>query len=93
MNKKSTMLADLFRPPLEVLFKGTFEKASATAAAQHRWLLLNIQDPGIFDCQLINRDTWADEALKATIKASFIMVQLYVTSEQAEEYTYVSFSS
>lgn len=88
MNKKSTMLADLFRPPLEVLFKGTFEKARSTAAKQQRWLLLNLQDPGVFDCQLLNRDTWSDEGVKALIKASFIMIQLYNTSDQATEYTY-----
>jgi hypothetical protein len=88
VNKKATPLADLFRPPLEIMFRGTLEKAAKQAAATTRWLLINIQDSGIFDCQRLNRDTWSDPEIKRIIQASFIMVQLQTTSEQAEEYTY-----
>jgi thioredoxin-related protein len=87
MNKKTGGLADLFRPPLELMFKGSFEKAKSHATSTSRWLLVNVQDPGIFDCQLLNRDTWSDEGLKKIIQTSFIMLQLTVMTDQASEYT------
>jgi hypothetical protein len=87
LNKKASGLADLFRPPLDVLFKGSYEKAISTAISKSKWLLVNVQDPGIFDCQLLNRDTWSDEGVKAILKASFIMVQLYIATDAAIEYT------
>jgi len=89
MNQKGGGLADLFRPPLEILFKGSFEKATAQATASKRWLLVNVQDPGVFDCQLLNRDTWSDEGVRRIVKASFVMIQLYMLTDQASEYTYV----
>ena len=85
-------MADLFRPPLEILFKGSYEKSLAFATRSKRWLLVNVQDPGIFDCQLLNRDTWSDEGVKKLIKTSFVMIQLYVLTDQASEYTYVGSS-
>lgn len=88
MNKKGGGLADLFRPPLEILFKGSYDKSLAFATRSKRWLLVNVQDPGIFDCQLLNRDTWSDDGIKRIIQTSFVMIQLYATTEQASEYTY-----
>lgn len=92
LNKKASGLADLFRPPLDLLYKGSYEKAMSHAIKKSCWLLINVQDPGIFDCQLLNRDTWSDESVKEIIKSSFIMVQLYNGSETASEYTYVQIS-
>jgi len=88
VNKKATPLADLFRPPLELLFRGSLEKAAKQAASTKRWLLINVQDAGVFDCQRLNRDTWSDPEIKRIIEGSFVMVQLQTTSDQIEEYTY-----
>lgn len=57
--------------------------------SRSKWLLINIQDPGIFDCQILNRDTWSDEAVKRFIQKTFVMLQLYYGTDSASEYTYV----
>lgn len=40
-----------------------------------KWLLVNIQDPSIFDCQQLNRDIWKDEGVKELVKEHFIFMQ------------------
>ncbi len=47
---KLRTLANIFRPPLEVLFTGSFEQAKREGSLQKRWLLVNIQvlNPSIY---------------------------------------------
>lgn len=40
-----------------------------------KWLLVNIQDASVFDCQLLNRDLWKDSGVAETIKEHFIFLQ------------------
>ncbi len=40
-----------------------------------KWILVNIQDPSIFDCQALNRDIWKHEGIKETVKENFIFMQ------------------
>jgi len=41
----------------------------------HKWLLVNIQDPSIFDCQQLNRDIWKDDGVRELVKEHFIFMQ------------------
>jgi UBX domain-containing protein 7 len=36
---------------------------------------VNIQDPSIFDCQVLNRDLWKDPSVKETVREHFLFLQ------------------
>jgi len=87
-NKKQT-LEGLFRPPLDMMFKGTFEQCKAEGTSQNRWLLVNVQNPSEFKCQLLNRDVWSNTAVKEIVREHFIFWQ--IGHEQAEGQRFVQF--
>jgi hypothetical protein len=62
----------MFRPPLELMFHGTFHYAKVHAATQDQFLLVNLQaataGPAVFASFAHNRDLWADDAVKQTVK-------------------------
>ncbi|XP_049852264.1 UBX domain-containing protein 7 [Schistocerca gregaria] len=84
---KASNLAELFRPPLEHLFTGTFEEAKKYAAGQHRYLIVNLQDQTLFDSQLLNRDTWSNNEVQELLETSFVLMQIYEGTNQASDYT------
>lgn len=87
-------LAALYRPPFALMFKGPFEKAKLAAAAENKWLLANLQSTREFSSHMLNRDTWAHEAVAQTIKTNFIFWQVYDdTSEGSKVCTYYQVNS
>ncbi|KAI9119552.1 hypothetical protein K1719_009428 [Acacia pycnantha] len=70
-------LASLYRPPFHLMFTGTFDKAKTTASSEDKWLLVNIQSTKEFSSHMLNRDTWANEAVSQTINTNFIFWQVY----------------
>ncbi|KAK4373416.1 hypothetical protein RND71_008800 [Anisodus tanguticus] len=68
-------LASLYRPPFGLMYHGPFEKAKDAARAQNKWLLVNMQSTREFSSHMLNRDTWANEAVAQTIKSNFIFWQ------------------
>ncbi|KAI8977203.1 hypothetical protein BDF20DRAFT_873538 [Mycotypha africana] len=83
---KARRLADLFRPPFDIMFRGSFEEAKEDAKEKNKWLMINIQDPSEFSCQVLNRDLWSDPFVKDIIKASFIFLQYANTSADGVRY-------
>lgn len=73
--QKGERLAELYRPPLDLLFHGTFDQAKQEAEAKGKLLLVNIQTPTEFDCQLLNRDTWRNEKVRQLVKERFVLWQ------------------
>ncbi|XP_061373057.1 plant UBX domain-containing protein 7-like [Gastrolobium bilobum] len=73
-------LASLYRPPFHLMFNGPFEKAKDAASIQDKWLLVNIQSTKEFSSHMLNRDTWANEAVSQTITTNFIFWQLVETA-------------
>ncbi|XP_019096418.1 PREDICTED: putative plant UBX domain-containing protein 14 [Camelina sativa] len=63
-------LSSLYRPPLDLLFNGSFEKAKATASIEDLWLLVNLQSTIEFASQshTLNRDLWSNDAVSQAIK-------------------------
>ncbi|KNA12552.1 hypothetical protein SOVF_124660 [Spinacia oleracea] len=87
-------LAAMFRPPFALMVQGPFEKAKLTASAASRWLVANIQSSTEFTSHMLNRDTWANEAVAQTIKTNFIFWQFYDdTSEGKKVCTYYKIES
>lgn len=82
LSKKRNTLAQLFRPPLDLIFTGTFESAKKLGSKQSKWLLVDVQNTEEFDCQILNRDLWSDTTVKEIIKANFIFLQTYFDTEE-----------
>lgn len=80
------MLAELFRPPFELMFQQPWDKARDEGKEQEKWLLVNIQDPAIFDCQRLNRDIWKNEDIKATVRENFIFMQYTKDDPRGQQY-------
>lgn len=87
-------LASLYRPPFHLMFHGPFEKAKDAASVQDKWLLVNLQSTKEFSSHMLNRDTWANEAVSQTIGTNFIFWQVYDdTTEGRKVCTYYKLDS
>ncbi|CAA9964696.1 ubx domain protein [Pyrenophora teres f. maculata] len=85
-SSKMSMLAELFRPPFEIMYQGPWEKARDMGKDEEKWLLVNIQDPAIFDCQRLNRDIWKNDDIKATVRENFIFMQYAKDDQRGQQY-------
>ncbi|KAA0719056.1 UBX domain-containing protein 7 [Triplophysa tibetana] len=85
-DKKLSTLADLFRPPIELMHKGSFETAKDCGQLDNKWLMINIQNVQDFACQCLNRDVWSNDAVKNLIRDHFIFWQVYHDSEEGQRY-------
>ena len=65
---KKRTLEDLFKPPIDIIFKGDLQTARDSATSAKKWLLVNIQDASEFQCQVLNRDVWSNEAVKTILR-------------------------
>ncbi|KAL2334168.1 hypothetical protein Fmac_015381 [Flemingia macrophylla] len=87
-------LASLYRPPFHLMFNGPFDKAKDAASMQNKWLLVNIQSTKEFSSHMLNRDTWANEAVSQTISTNCIFWQVYDdTTEGRKVCTYYRLDS
>lgn len=82
IDKSPTNLASLYCPPLKLMFQGSFEEAKHAASIQHKWLLVNLQSLKEFSSHLLNRDTWANEAVSQIISSNFIFWQEYDDTDE-----------
>ncbi|XP_061099085.1 UBX domain-containing protein 7 [Conger conger] len=86
VDKKLSTLADLFRPPIELMHKGSFETAKDCGQLDNKWLMINIQNVQDFSCQCLNRDVWSNNAVRTIIREHFIFWQVYHDSEEGQRY-------
>lgn len=84
--KKRRTLEDLFRPPLDIMHRGSFESARESGQVSNRWLMVNVQDSQEFSCQILNRDVWSNKAVKNYIIKHFIFWQVYSDSSDGQRY-------
>ncbi|KAG5333041.1 UBXN7 protein, partial [Acromyrmex heyeri] len=84
--KKSKRLEDLFRPPCDILFLGSFMEARDHAKTLNRWLLVNVQNPQEFSCQVLNRDVWPNEHIQEIVKDHFILWQVLSNTSDGKRY-------
>ncbi|RMZ82935.1 hypothetical protein DV737_g1807, partial [Chaetothyriales sp. CBS 132003] len=83
---RSNMLARLFQPPWELMFKGSWEEARDQGKEDKKWILVNIQDGSVFDCQALNRDLWKNEGVADTVKENFVFLQYSKDDPRADNY-------
>ncbi|KAI3836534.1 hypothetical protein MKX03_031400 [Papaver bracteatum] len=77
IDQKNGNLATLYRPPVELMFRGSFHESKEVAKSQRKWLLLNLQSATEFSSHMLNRDTWGHEILAGMIASHFIFWQVY----------------
>ncbi|KAK7970657.1 UBX domain-containing protein 5 [Apiospora saccharicola] len=86
---RSQRLADLFRPPYDIISRCSWDEAREMGKEEKKWIMVNVQDMSDFNCQSLNRDHWKDENISSLLKEHFIFLQYEKGS--AESQTYVSF--
>ncbi|KAJ5491431.1 hypothetical protein N7539_002998 [Penicillium diatomitis] len=85
-SSKSNMLAEMYRPPYEIMSRVPWDMAREEGRENEKWLLVNIQDTSIFDCQVLNRDLWKDKLVQDTIREHFIFLQFSKDDPKAAAY-------
>lgn len=83
---RATRLAELFRPPYDLMSHLSWDDAREEGKEQKKWILVNLQDMSDFHCQTLNRDIWKDEAIKSLVKENFIFLQYDKNDYAAEQY-------
>ncbi|KIW98543.1 uncharacterized protein Z519_00204 [Cladophialophora bantiana CBS 173.52] len=83
---RSNRLARLFQPPWDLMYKGNWDGARDEGKEHKKWLLVDIQDPSIFDCQALNRDLWKNEGIVETVKENFVFLQYNRNDPRALQY-------
>ncbi|KAK5942931.1 UBX domain protein Ubx2 [Knufia obscura] len=85
-NARSQHLARLFAPNWELMFNGTWEDARDEGKAEKKWLLVNIQNEKVFDCQVLNRDVWKNEGIIETVRENFVFLQYSKDDPRGDQY-------
>ncbi|PGH27847.1 hypothetical protein AJ80_00397 [Polytolypa hystricis UAMH7299] len=83
---KSSTLAEMYRPPFELMSRLPWDVAREEGRKNEKWLLVNIQDPSVFDCQLLNRDLWKNPGIAETVKEHFIFLQFSKDDPRGTQY-------
>lgn len=79
-------LANLFRPPFDIISVLTLDQARTRAKEENKWILINIQDSSEFQSQVFNRDFWSNTRIKQVVKENFIFLQYQRDSYDGESY-------
>ena len=85
-SSKSNLLAEMYRPPFELLSRLPWDQARQQGKEGQKWILVNIQDPSIFDCQVLNRDLWKNPGIMETVKENFIFMQYSKDDPKGNQY-------
>lgn len=79
-------LAQLFRPPFDIITVALLDEAKALGKQEKKWILINIQDPLVFQSQVMNRDFWSNKQVKEVVKENFIFLQYQRDLVNGENY-------
>ena len=86
------MLAEMFRPPVGIISRLSWDQARQHGRGIEKWILVNIQDPAVFDCQVLNRDVWKNAGVIDTVKEHFIFLQYNKNDPRGTQYLQYYFS-
>lgn len=79
-------LANLFRPPFDIMSKIDLDAAKTEGRRLKKWILINIQDSSEFTCQVLNRDFWSQLKIKNFVRENFIFLQYQHDSPNGTNY-------
>lgn len=79
-------LADLFRPPYDLMARLSWDEARTLGKEDKKWILVNLQDMSDFNCQALNRDIWKDAAIKELVSENFIFLQYDKEHPDSDDY-------
>ncbi|KAI6652719.1 hypothetical protein LOD99_4105 [Oopsacas minuta] len=82
-SKKSKQLHELYKVPVDITYKGTFDQAKKHAKQSDRWLIVNIQDTTDFKSHCINRDIWRNSIIRNQLENNFSLWQVNKDSSDA----------
>ena len=83
----------MYRPPFELMSRLQWDDARTEGKENMKWILVNIQDPSIFDCQLLNRDIWKNPGIMETVRENFIFMQYGKDDQRGNQYTQYYFQN
>lgn len=85
-SSKANLLAEMYRPPFELMSRLSWDDAREEGKAEEKWIIVNIQDPAVFDCQILNRDIWKNESIRDTVKENFLFMQYAKDDPRGSQY-------
>lgn len=91
-SSRTQRLADLFRPPYDLIVPFSWEDARQEGKDEKKWIMVNFQDMSDFNCQALNRDHWKDESIRALVREHFIFLQYEKGDVRAQDYVNFYFS-
>ncbi|CCE85462.1 Piso0_005058 [Millerozyma farinosa CBS 7064] len=80
-------LANLFRPPFDIMSKVNIDTAKQQGRRDKKWILINIQNFSEFSCQVLNRDLWSNSSVKILVNENFIFLQYQHDSPNGASYS------
>lgn len=83
----------MYRPPFELMSRLPWDEAREEGKADEKWILVNIQDPAVFDCQVLNRDIWKNESIADTVRENFIFMQYSKDDPRGSQYVQYYFQA
>jgi hypothetical protein len=86
VSPKNARLAELFRPPFELMHQLPWDAAREKGKEEMKWILVNVQDASVFNCQELNRDIWKHDGIKELVKENFIFVQYSKDDPRGQSY-------
>ncbi|KAF7538053.1 hypothetical protein G7054_g3253 [Neopestalotiopsis clavispora] len=89
---RSQRLADMFRPPYDIISHLSWEEAREEGKEEKKWIIVNVQDSSDFNCQTLNRDHWKDENIRSLLTEHFIFMQFDKDNPRGQEYLGFYFS-
>ncbi|CAD6574606.1 MAG: hypothetical protein ASARMPRED_006826 [Alectoria sarmentosa] len=92
-SSKFNLLAEMYRPPFELMSRLPWDQARQRGRDGEKWILVNIQDPSIFDCQVLNRDIWKNPEIMDTVKENFIFMQYSKDDPKGSQYVQYYFQN
>lgn len=79
-------LAELFKPPFDLIERINLDAAKVKGRTEKKWILINIQNQAEFQCQVLNRDFWSNSQVKQKVKENFIFLQYQHDSVNGESF-------
>lgn len=71
----------------------SWDQARQQGKETEKWILVNVQDPAVFDCQVLNRDIWKNAGIRETVKEHFIFMQFAKDDPRGNQYVVYYFSN